>query len=86
VRAKALMDGNKPMANAGYAHEALANGDIKELARHLNSIPAAERKAIGEQFQKQYGASLSSTLDAMSRGRYFNAGDLAKALDAVKTF
>jgi peptidoglycan hydrolase-like protein with peptidoglycan-binding domain len=86
VRANALMDQNKPLANAGYAHEVLARGDVKELARHLSSIPAAERKAFADAFKKQYGATLSSTVESQTRNRYFNTGDMAKLLDAVKSF
>lgn len=86
VRANALMDGKRPLANAGYANEVLRRGDLKELTRHLNSIPAADRAAFASAFQQQYGASLASTVEASTRGRYVATGDMAKLLDAVKAF
>lgn len=88
VRGTALMDQNRPLANAAYAHEVLTDRNVNELTRHLNSIPAADRKAFADAFKKQYGASLSSNVDATTRaaGQYLNPSDMAKLLDAVKAF
>ena len=75
------------------APRSIASGALDSSMRWLrppddgmNSIPAADRKAVGVQFKKEYGSTLASTVDAMTRGpsSFHNPDDLAKVLDALK--